>query len=146
MSTPVVSNAFSVNPALELEQVSVFYETGSFTNDALPFGFGNNNHVLDASSFRFGVTRQQHENDQLQVVTGNGTLGQCHEEFATASSLDRAVPLEFFSSLQNKAAHGGGFGPLDQSLFDLPNTVDQPYWTHGHWSGHHNPTLFHPFP
>ncbi|KAK7304220.1 hypothetical protein RJT34_15346 [Clitoria ternatea] len=132
----------------------VFSETGSFTslvgsnNETLGFGFGigignNNNSVLDATSFRFG------NNNQFQVAP------QCQwqqqqqnpHEFATASFMDHAVPFEL-PSLQNKTGNGG-FGSLDwqagsdQGLFDLPTTVDQPYWTHPHWSDQDNPSLFH---
>ncbi|XP_027339181.1 dof zinc finger protein DOF5.4-like [Abrus precatorius] len=152
------------NPSSELEQEGgggdhsgIFSEIGSLTslvtsnNEALAFGFGNNNNILDATSFRFGPTHP-HGNDQVQVAPGSGH-GQCqwqqqnHEEFAAASFLDHALSLEL-STLQNKTGHGA-FGSLDwhagsdQGLFDLHHTVDQPYWTHTHWSDQDNPTLFH---
>ncbi|XP_061347735.1 dof zinc finger protein DOF5.4-like [Gastrolobium bilobum] len=154
------------NPVLESEQgggggdhCGIFSDIGSFTsliaspNEALPFGFGNN--VLDASSFRFSATHQ-HGNDQLQAAPG-GDQWQQQKMLGMSMStdhhhqhefmLDHTVPLEF-STLQNKTGHGG-FGSLDwhagtdQGLFDLPNTVDQAYWTHTHWSDQDNPTLFH---
>ncbi|KAK7328463.1 hypothetical protein VNO77_22570 [Canavalia gladiata] len=152
------------NASLEQQSVGgvdhsgIFSEIGSFTSlvgsnhEALGFGFGNNNNsnnILDAASFRFGITHP-HGNDQVQAAPGGGH-GQCqwqqnHQEFATTSFLDHTAPLEF-SSLQNKTGHAG-FGSLDwhagadQGLFDLPHTVDQPYWTHTHWSDQDNPPIF----
>ncbi|KAJ1377748.1 Zinc finger, Dof-type [Sesbania bispinosa] len=155
------------NPSLELEQggggvLRSFTSLVTSTSNALPFVFGNNN-FLDASSFRFGTNHQQ-GNDQVHVAPGGGPHGECqwqqqrviglsgdhhHQEFEEASLLHHTVPVEF-SSLQNKTdQHGGGFGSLDwnagadQGLFDLPNTLDQPYWTHTHWSDQDNSTLFH---
>ena len=88
----------------------------------------------------------------MQAAAGGGHgqwQQQNHQEFGTASFLDHTVPLEF-SSLQHKNGPQGGFGSLDwqpgadQGLFDLPNTVDQPYWTHAHWSDQDNTSsLFH---
>ncbi|XP_020234502.1 dof zinc finger protein DOF5.4 [Cajanus cajan] len=150
---------------LSLESGSIFSEIGSFTslmasnNEALGFGFGNSNNnnnnndtsnsnILDATSLRFGVS-QPDGSDQVHVAPG-GEHGQwqaqSHQEFGTASFLDHAVPQLEFSSMQHKS----GFGSLDwqpgadQGLFDLPNTVDQPYWAHHtHWSDQDNPSLFH---
>ncbi|TKY73271.1 Dof zinc finger protein DOF5.4 [Spatholobus suberectus] len=150
----------NANPSLEHVSGSFFSEIGSFSslinsnNEALGFGFGNINNnnnnginILDATSFRFGVAHPR-GNDQVHVAAGGGQgQWQNHQEFATASFLNHTVPLEF-SSLQHKTGHGG-FGSLDwqpgsdQGLFDLPNTVDQPYWTHTHWSDQDNSSLFH---
>ncbi|XP_027942753.1 dof zinc finger protein DOF5.4-like [Vigna unguiculata] len=150
------------NPSLD--GGAVFSEIGNFSsliasnNEALGFGFGNcsnnnsngNSNILDATPFRFGVTHPQgNNNDQVQGAAG-GEQQQNHQEFGTASFLDLTAPLEF-SSLPQKSGghHHGGFGSLDwqpgadQGLFDLPNTVDQPYWTHSHWSDQDNPSLFH---
>ena len=138
------------NPSLEGR--GVFSEVGSFTglvssnNEALGFGFGNcsnnNSNILDATPFRFGAAHPQ-GNDQVQATPG-GEQQKNHQEFGTATFLDLTAPLEF-SSLPQKS----GFGSLDwqagadQGLFDLPNTVDQPYWTHTPWSDQDNPPLFH---
>nr|ABI16024.1 Dof22 [Glycine max] len=154
------------NPYLEqsrsgglFSDIESFSSLVNLNNQALGFGFGNNNSnisILDATSFRFGVSvTNPHGNDQVLAAPGGGhgqwqQQQQNHHEFGTASFLDHTVPLEF-SSLQHKAGHQGGFGPLDwqpggdQGLFDLPNTVDQPYWTHHtHWSDQDNPSsLFH---
>ncbi|ESW10378.1 hypothetical protein PHAVU_009G204000 [Phaseolus vulgaris] len=149
------------NPSLE--GGGIFPEIGSFTsliasnNEALGFGFGNcsnndtnsnsNNNILDTTPFRFGVAHPQ-GNNQAQVAPG-GEQQQNHEEFGTASFLDLTAPLEFSSLAQKSGEHGGGFGSLDwqpsgadQGLFDLPNTVDQPYWSNSHWSDQDNPALF----
>ncbi|KAL2340692.1 hypothetical protein Fmac_008632 [Flemingia macrophylla] len=174
MSAPTSNNSFLRdnvkmfgNPNPSLDAGPIFSEIGSFTslmasnNEPLGFGFGNNasasnnnntattsNNILDASSFRFGVT---HPHGSNQVP--GGEHGQWQEqnphEFGTASFLDHTVPPLEYSSLQHKTALGGGFGPLDwqpgadQGLFELPNTVDQPYWSHSHWSHQDNPSLFH---
>ncbi|KAK7411304.1 hypothetical protein VNO78_02737 [Psophocarpus tetragonolobus] len=166
MSAPT-SNAASNNVLLlennvreskifpSLDNSGIFTDMGSLTglinSNNEPLGFGlsndnnnNNNNMLDATtSFRFGVTH-----DQVQAAPGGGhgpwQQEQNHQEFGTASFLNHTVPLEFSSSQQKT-----GFGSLDwqpgvdQGLFDLPNTVDQPYWSHSHWSDQDNPSLFH---
>lgn len=113
----------------------IFSEIGNFTSliassstttDALAFGFGNNNGVgipPDASSFQW---QHHHPAEQELKLQGN---------ILSAAG----------------GGNGGGFGSLDwhsggadhQGLFDLPNTVDQAYWNHTHWSDHDNSTLFH---
>ncbi|XP_014518971.1 dof zinc finger protein DOF5.4-like [Vigna radiata var. radiata] len=151
------------NPSLE--GGGVFSEIGSFTgliasnNEALGFGFGNcsnnngngnsNSNILDATTFRFGVTHPQgNNNDEVQVAGGGEQQQNHHEEFGTASFLDLTAPVEF-CSLAQKSGNEGGFGSLDwqggadQGLFDLPNSVDQTYWSHSHWSDQDNPSLFH---
>lgn len=169
MSAPT-SNSVSNNNVREsklfsLEQghhSGIFSDIGTFTsliasnNEPLGFGFGtnsnnnnnnsNNNNILDATSFRFGVTH-----DQVQGGGQGQWQQQSNQDFGTASFFDHTVPVEFSSSLlQHKSAgRSGGFGSLDwqqgadQGLFDLPNTVDQPYWSHTHWSDQDNQTLFH---
>uniref|UniRef100_K7KW99 Dof zinc finger protein n=1 Tax=Glycine max TaxID=3847 RepID=K7KW99_SOYBN len=123
------------NPNPSLDSGGIFSEIGNFTS---LINLNNNE--------AFGVT------NQVQAAAGGGHgqwQQQNHQEFGTASFLDHTVPLEF-SSLQHKTGHQGGFGSLDwqpgadQGLFDLPNTVDQPYWTHAHWSDQDNTSsLFH---
>ncbi|CAL5184831.1 unnamed protein product [Lathyrus oleraceus] len=99
-------------------------------NDA--FLFGNN--IIDASSFGFGFNhqhQQQHGNDQVHVAQQQNS----HQRL----------------SLLHQQQLSNGFGSLDweasagNCLFDVPNTVDQSYWTHSHWSDHHvnHSSLFH---
>ncbi|WVZ21219.1 hypothetical protein V8G54_008541 [Vigna mungo] len=149
------------NPSLE--GGGVFSEIGSFSgliasnNESLGFGFGNcsnnngnsNSNILDATTFRFGVTDPQgNNNDEVQVAAGGEQQQNHHQEFGTASFLDLTAPVEF-CSLAQKSGHHGGFGSLDwqaggdQGLFDLPNTIDQTYWSQSHWSDQDNPSLFH---
>ncbi|CAJ1975486.1 unnamed protein product [Sphenostylis stenocarpa] len=142
------------NPSLE--RGGIFSEIGSFSNlmasnnEAWGFGFGNssnsNSNIIDAAAFRFGVTHQQ-GNDQVHVAAGGDHVewqNQQNQEFGTASFLDHTVAPEF-SSLQHKTAFGSlDWQPgADQGLFDLPNTVGQPYWTHTQWADQENPPLFH---
>lgn len=94
----------------------------------------------DASSFCFGRTQQQLRGyDLVHVAHDSGSLGHNSEGYAMTSFADHAVPTPY----------GGGLGSLDwntgvgQSLFDLPNSVDQSYWTNLHWPGHYISTLFH---
>ncbi|XP_073220039.1 dof zinc finger protein DOF5.4 [Cicer arietinum] len=126
----------------------IFSEIANFTslitssNEALPFEFGNGN----GNDFQWQhqkvmtVTGNQpnHNEDVLKLLPGNMGAG--------ASLMDGVD----FSALQNKTSNGG-FGPLDwhgdggadHGLFDLPNTVDQGYWAHTHWSDQDHSNLFH---
>jgi hypothetical protein len=160
-----------INTGLEndsLEQGSgdcgIFSEIANFTslitsssNETLPFEFGNSNSngngngnancITDASSFQWqnqkvmtvtGGDQQSHHEDALKLLP---------ENIGSGSMMDHSID---FSLLQSKTTNGG-FGSLDwqggadQGLFDLPNTVDQGYWNHTHWSDqdNDNSTLFH---
>ncbi|XP_061355236.1 dof zinc finger protein DOF5.4 [Gastrolobium bilobum] len=154
------------NPGFEtgaLEQgagdCGIFSEIGTFTNlitssnEALAFGFGNST-MPDASSFQW-----QHQ--KVMTMSGDHNLLHHHhhhhhheeelklpENLGAGSLLDHSTLPVDLSVLQNKTGHGG-FGPLDwqggadQGLFDLSNTVDQPYWSHTHWADQDSSTLFH---
>ncbi|KAI4335868.1 hypothetical protein L6164_014471 [Bauhinia variegata] len=130
----------------------IFSEIGNLTSlitsntkDTMGFEFGN---IADALPFQF--TAQQEGNDQLSDVQ-NTHQWQHHKvmsmsdhqdfklpEITGGSLLDQTVPVEL-SALQSKA-NNGGFGSLDwqggadQSLFDLPNTLDQAYWSQTQWT------------
>jgi len=66
----------------------------------------------------------------------------------TGGLLDQTGPVDL-SALQNRSS-GGGFGSFDwqlsgdHSLFDLPNTVDQAYWSHSQWADQDHPSLYLP--
>ncbi|KAK8686253.1 hypothetical protein V6N13_125280 [Hibiscus sabdariffa] len=117
-----------------LEQRSesgIFPEMGSFSslvtssnNETLSFGF--------STAFNGqGQWQAQAQQQKIEEITGG--------------LLDQTVQVEL-SNL-----HGGlesGFGPLDwegsgdQRLFDLPNDVDQTYWSQSQWtSDQDHPTL-----
>ncbi|KAI4344003.1 hypothetical protein L6164_011281 [Bauhinia variegata] len=134
----------------------IFSDIGSFTsliastttNDTLDFGFGN---TADASPFRFTT---QGGNDQLsalqnthqwqhnKVMSTSDHLEFKLSEISDGSLLDQTVPIEL-SALQSKP-NNGGFGSLDwhggadQGLFDLPNTIDQAYWSQTNWTDQDN--------
>ncbi|KAJ7978781.1 Dof zinc finger protein [Quillaja saponaria] len=129
----------------------IFSEIESFTslitssNEVMAFGFGN---IGDASSFRFST---QQGNDQWQQHQQKVTsIGDHHQELKlpgiTGGSLvDQTVQIDL-SGLQSKH-NNRGFGSLDggdQGLFDLPNTVDQSYWSQSQWTDQDHPSLYLP--
>ncbi|KAG6627261.1 dof zinc finger protein DOF5.4-like [Carya illinoinensis] len=161
------SKLFISNPSFEtglLEQGSdcgIFSEIGSFTslitasNEALPFGF---NGVSETTPFR--LNHQSHDSHQQQQwqqeqqqqckAMMRGTVGKESEiqQEITGELVDQTVQFDL-SSLQDRSG-GGGFGSLDwqvsgdQDLFDLPNTVDQAYWSQSQWADQDHPSLFIP--
>ncbi|PNX74758.1 dof zinc finger protein [Trifolium pratense] len=161
---PLNSNTKINNTGLEndsLEQGSgdcgIFSEIANFTslitsssNETLPFGFGNCNGngnvncLTDASSFQW---QNQKVMDQQNHHHHGDALKLLPENIGSGSLMDHSID---FSLLQSKTSNGG-FGSLDwqggadQGLFDLPNTVDQGYWNHTHWTDqdNDNSTLFH---
>ncbi|KAF2282957.1 hypothetical protein GH714_043274 [Hevea brasiliensis] len=63
--------------------------------------------------------------------------------------IDQTVHVEL-SALPSSGSGTGGFGPLDwqgtgdQGLFDLPNAVDQTYWSQSQWTDQDPPSLYLP--
>ncbi|OMP12318.1 Zinc finger, Dof-type [Corchorus capsularis] len=125
-----------------LEQGSdcgIFSEIGSFTNlinssnnETMSFGFST---VLNGQGMEQGQWQQQHQK----------TMSMGGEDI-NGGLLDQTVEL---SNLHNRS-EGGGFGPLDwqgsgdQGLFDLPNAVDQTYWSQSQWTDQDHPSLYMP--
>ncbi|OMO72684.1 Zinc finger, Dof-type [Corchorus olitorius] len=125
-----------------LEQGSdcgIFSEIGSFTNlinssnnETMSFGFST---VLNGQGMEQGQWQQQHQK----------TMSMGGEDI-NGGLLDQTVEL---SNLHNRS-EGGGFGPLDwqgsgdQGLFDLPNAVDQTYWSQSQWSDQDHTSLYIP--
>ncbi|XP_022775855.1 dof zinc finger protein DOF5.4-like [Durio zibethinus] len=138
-------NNLGFEPGL-LEQGSdggIFSEIGSFTglisssnNETLPFGFGT---VLNGQ----GVEQVQWQQQQ-KMMSMRG-------EEITGGLVDQTLEVEL-SNLHSRSEGGGcgGYGPLDwqgsgdQGLFDLPNTVDQTYWSQCQWTDQDHPTLYIP--
>ena len=151
-----------------LEQGSdcgIFSEIGSFTslitapsNETLPFVF---NTISDVTTpFRLNHSHHQHQvqqNDQQEQWQQHqqqpkvmGMVGdqELKMQEITGGMLD-TVQVDL-SALQNRSS-GGGFGSLDwqpsggdQGLFDLPNTVDQAYWSQNQWPDQDHPSLYLP--
>ncbi|KAM5570996.1 dof zinc finger protein DOF5.4 [Rosa sericea] len=133
-------------------EIGMFSDIGSFTSlitasNDVPFGFTNINDI-SVSPFRPNQPaghqnqweQQQNQNNQelkMQEITG-GMLDQTAQ-----------VGLSVFQTKTNGGG-GGGFGSLDwqpageQGLFDLPNTVDQAYWSQGQWTDQDPPSLYLP--
>ncbi|CAN6717621.1 unnamed protein product [Malus baccata var. baccata] len=146
-----------VSAAALLEQITeingLFSEIGSFTSlitssNDVPFSFGNingspfdqpaqvgNHHHNQVHQNQWG---QQNQEGKMQEISG-GLLDQTAQ-----------VDLSVFQNRSNGVG-GGELGPLDwqpgsvdQGLFDLPNTVDQAYWSQGQWADQDHPTLYLP--
>ncbi|XVE54652.1 hypothetical protein DITRI_Ditri03aG0099300 [Diplodiscus trichospermus] len=138
-------NNLGFEPGL-LEQGSdcgIFSEIGSFTslitssnNETLSFGFST---VLNGQGLELGQWQQQ----QKMMSMGG--------EEITGGLLDQTLQVEL-PNLHSRSEGGGcgGFGQLDwqgngdQGLFDLPNTVDQTYWSQSQWSDQDPPNLYLP--
>jgi hypothetical protein len=163
------SKLFTPNPSFEptglLEQGSdrgIFSEIGSFTslitasNEALSFGF---NTIAEITPFRSNQhghdqhhqvqqNQQQQWQQQEQKVMGGLAAEELKMQEITGGLLDQTGPVDL-SALQNRSS-GGGFGSFDwqlsgdHSLFDLPNTVDQAYWSHSQWADQDHPSLYLP--
>ncbi|OAY47452.1 dof zinc finger protein DOF5.4 [Manihot esculenta] len=146
----------NINPSFEpglLQQGSdcgIFSDIGSFTslitstNEQLHFGFSNIlnqqnlDHVQENQNQQWQLPQQQ----QQQMVDMSG-------EEITGGLIDQTVHLEL-SALQSNTSGNGEFGPLDwqgaggQCLFDLPNAVDQAYWSQSHWTDQDPSSLYLP--
>lgn len=154
------SKLFTPNPSFEpaglLEQQAsdcgIFSEIGSFTslitasNDALPFGF---NTISEITPFRLNQQGHDQWQQQEQKVMGGMVADQeLKMQEITGGLLDQTAPVDL-SALQSRSS-GGGFGSFDwqvsgdQGLFDLPNTVDQAYWSHSQWADQDHPSLYLP--
>ncbi|XP_002514602.2 dof zinc finger protein DOF5.4 [Ricinus communis] len=129
-----------------LEQESdcgIFSEIASLTslitsssNDHLQFGFG---HLMTQHSLE--NNQQWHQQQKM--------VGICGQNDMAGGLVDQTVHIEL-SALQINDRSGKG-GPLDwqasggdQSLFDLPNAVDQTYWSQSQWTDQDQPTLYLP--
>ncbi|KAG7021568.1 Dof zinc finger protein DOF5.4, partial [Cucurbita argyrosperma subsp. argyrosperma] len=153
--TPSTNTNFEM-AAAPVSDCGIFSEIGSFTslitssNETLPFGFGN---IADATPFamnhqfqnQWTPQRMMNVNDELkmQEITGGGGGGG-------GGYMDQTAHVDP-SGLQNSRSSNIGFGPLDwqsngdhQVLFDLPNAVDQAYWSQNQWSDPDPPNLYLP--
>ncbi|KAK6261778.1 hypothetical protein QUC31_007594 [Theobroma cacao] len=138
-------NNLGFEPGL-LEQGSdcgIFSEIGSFTslitssnNETLSFGFST---VLNGQGLEQGQWQQQ---QKMMNIGGEEISG---------GLLDQTVQVELSNLHSRSEGEGsGGFGPLDwqgsgdQGLFDLPNAVDQTYWSQSQWTDQDHPNLYLP--
>ncbi|KAF2282956.1 hypothetical protein GH714_043273 [Hevea brasiliensis] len=144
----------SFEPGL-LEQgadCGIFSEIGSFTslitstNEQLPIGFGN---IMNQKFFEH-VHQNQNQQWQQQQQKMVGISGEEMKMQEMAGVLiDQTVHVEL-SALPSSGSGTGGFGPLDwqgtgdQGLFDLPNAVDQTYWSQSQWTDQDPPSLYLP--
>ncbi|MBA0609067.1 hypothetical protein Godav_021190 [Gossypium davidsonii] len=120
-----------------LEQGSesgIFPEIGSFTSLVT----SSNN---ETSSLGFGtVLNGQGQWQQQKMMSVGG-------EEITGELLDQTMQVEL-SNLHGRSE--SGFGPLDwqgygdQPFFDLPNDVDQSYWSQSQWSDQDHTALYLP--
>ncbi|XP_062029843.1 dof zinc finger protein DOF5.4 [Rosa rugosa] len=154
---------FEAAGATMLEQsateIGMFSDIGSFTSlitassNDVPFGFTNINDI-SVSPFRPNQPPAGHLN-QVQQNQWEQQHNQNNQELKmpdiTGGMLDQTaqVDLSVFQTKINGGG-GGGFGSLDwqpagdQGLFDLPNTVDQAYWSQGQWTDQDTPSLYLP--
>ncbi|KAL5540067.1 hypothetical protein UlMin_043948 [Ulmus minor] len=154
----------SSNPSFEpalIEQgggsdCGIFSEIGSFTSlitsstaaGAMPFDQYNNLSEISISPFRLN---HQHEGQDHRAQQNQSWQEQQNEQELkvqgiTGSVLDQTSQVDL-SVLQDRS-NGGGFGSLgdwhgDQGLFDLPNTVDQAYWSQSQWSSDQDHTTLY---
>ncbi|XP_057988357.1 dof zinc finger protein DOF5.4 isoform X2 [Hevea brasiliensis] len=148
----------NINPSFEpglLEQGSdcgIFSEIGNFTslitstNEQLPFGFSS---ILNQQSLEHVQQNQnqQWQHQQQKIVGVSGEEMKMQE--MAGGLIDQTVHLEL-SALQSSRSGNGEFGPLDclgtgdQGLFDLPNAVDQAYWSQSQWTDQDPPSLYLP--
>jgi hypothetical protein len=86
--------------------------------------------------------QQQWQNHQQQEMTGGGLIDQTVH-----------VELSALPSSRSTKNDDGEFGALDwqlgsgdqaTSLFDLPNAVDQAYWSQSQWNDQDHPSLYIP--
>lgn len=146
-------------PGLQLEQgpdCGIFSEIGNLTsliaasNEALPFGF---NSVSDINPFR--LNQQDHDRHEVQDNQQQQQQQQWQQpkvmtagDEITGDLLDQTVQVDLSSLQQNRSS--GGFGSLDwqvsgdQVLYDLPNAVDQAYWSQSQWTDEDHTTLYLP--
>lgn len=131
----------------------IFSEIGSFTslitsssNETMSFGFGNM--LSQAQSLDQNPEQWQNQQQQKMVNMGGGGEELKMQEITGGGLLDQTVQLEL-SALHGRSGNGG-FGSLDwqaggdQGLFDLPNAVDQAYWSQGQWTDQDQPSLYLP--
>ncbi|KAB2633735.1 dof zinc finger protein DOF5.4 [Pyrus ussuriensis x Pyrus communis] len=132
----------------------IFSEIGSFTSlitssNDMPFSFGN----INGSPFNQQDQVGNHDHNQVhQNQWGQQNQGVKMQEIS-GGLLDQTVQVDLsvFQNRSHGGGGGGGFGSLDwqpgsgdQGLFDLPNTVDQAYWSHSQWTDQDHPTLYLP--
>ncbi|OAY31165.1 dof zinc finger protein DOF5.4 [Manihot esculenta] len=148
----------NINPNFEsglLEQgadCGIFSEIGTLTslitstNEQLPIGFGN---IMNQKCVEH-VQQNQNQQWQQQQQKMVGISGEEMKMQDMAGGLiDQTVHVEL-SALQSSRTGNGGFGALDwpgtgdQGLFDLPNAVDQTYWSQSQWTDQGSPSLYLP--
>lgn len=147
-----------------LEQGSdcgIFSEIGSFTSlitssatEAMPFGYSN---ISDISISPLRLNQQSQDNqvqqNQWHQQNLKAVMSMSDQELKmqeiTGGLLDQTAQVDL-SGLQNRSS-GGGFGSLgdwqpggDQCFFDLPNTVDQTYWSQSQWTYQDHLSLYLP--
>ncbi|KAG7023277.1 Dof zinc finger protein DOF5.4, partial [Cucurbita argyrosperma subsp. argyrosperma] len=152
----------TTNPNFEgaATDCGIFSEIGNFTslitstNETLAFGFGNmgdvtpfamNHPFQNRAANQWPSQRMMNGNDEvkMQEITGGGGGG---------GYMDQTAQVDPSAGLQNSRSSNIGFGPLDwqsngdhQALFDLPNAVDQAYWSQNQWSSDQDqPNLYLP--
>ncbi|KAF3438011.1 hypothetical protein FNV43_RR20767 [Rhamnella rubrinervis] len=145
----------------------IFSEIGSFTSlitssteTAMPFGYSNIS-VNSVSPFRLNQGQDNHQvqqnhsqwhlqpNQKMMSMSDHQDL-KMQEITHGGGLIDNTAHVEL-SILQNRS-NGGGFGSLGdwqpsgdhQGLFDLPNTVDQAYWSQSQWTDQDHPSLYLP--
>ncbi|GMN61713.1 hypothetical protein TIFTF001_030801 [Ficus carica] len=149
----------------------LFSEIGSFTSliassatGTIPtFEYGSISDV-SISPFRLNHHHQQHQHHQNHVQQSQSWHEQSQKvtmsvaaddqelkmQEITGGLLDQTAQVDM-SVLHDSRSNGGGFGSLgdwqqcgDQGLFDLPNTVDQAYWSQSQWTDQDHPSLYLP--
>ncbi|XP_050377244.1 dof zinc finger protein DOF5.4 [Argentina anserina] len=143
-------------------EIGMFSDIGTFTSlitasNDVPFGFTNINDI-SVSPFRLNQPAAQGGHQQQQQVEQSQWEHQQHNyhnsqemkmQEITGGMLDQTAQVDI-SVFQTKTNGGGGLGALDwqpagdQGLFDLPNTVDQAYWSQGQWNDQDPPSLYIP--
>lgn len=145
----------------------IFSEIGSFTSlitssteAAMPFGYSNISDI-SVSPFRLNQGQEHHQvqqnhnqwhhqqNQKVMSMSDHQEL-KMQQNTHGGGLIDQTAHVEL-SILQNRS-NGGGFGSLGdwqsggdhQGLFDLPNTVDQAYWSQSQWTDQDHPGLYLP--
>ncbi|KAL5723325.1 hypothetical protein ACHQM5_006736 [Ranunculus cassubicifolius] len=111
----------------------MFSDNGGFTN---LMNVGNTYNFSDISPFRLNHQQQHHEEIDLQQEKMVNIVDEMKMQELTAGCIDQTVEIDM-SGLHSRT-HNGELTALDwqssQGLFDLPNTVDQGYWSHNQWT------------
>ena len=113
----------------------------------------NHQHGHDHHHRHQNQNQNQSWHQQNQKVINNMAPDQDQlkmQEITVAGGLRDQTSQPDLSILQDRS-NGGGFGSLgdwqscgDQGLFDLPNTVDQAYWSQSQWTDEDHSSLYLP--